>query len=586
MANELKKILKSYKTVYDTSLNTKIMNKEDDRPLKDFVIDIMETLEVLPYIKFKGYEYTDRQSEIDINKYVSKRDKGKTKKEKFDYKFINDTRFGLLKCHLEISLPEKDKETGAPFIHTYPITKNIMIPYQDEKGYYHIGGKRQYLIYQLVEKSTYTNGAKVPLKSTMPVPMLRVKYTTEDIFGNAYKLPLYKLEIFNKEVNVILLYLAYGYDRGMDYLGMTNVIDFIPDIPKEPDEDHLYFQLSTKCYLTVIKSLFEKYPYIQSVVAGFMDTSTNRTTIASLKNRRNWIKMISDRGSFDHGYNTLKYVNRYLDITTKKMLKVHPINKTDTYAVLRWMMQHFNDLRKKDNMDFGNKRIRANEYVASLLSFDINKKINRVIKHGDNINITHLREIFKFKSDIIMQKLNSSGILRFDDNVNDMTMWSKFKYTTKGPHAAGNKNSNNVSVAMRDLNPSMLGYVDCLVCGNADPGTSGLLSPFSDMKSFYFDDSNESEDFIYNLHKDLSEYADTHHIQQIQMKFDNPTDYYNMLKKLSDYSRDNVRISATSITGNYDIVLEEEEDIDVKAEKEEDTKETEKKKRGRKKKSE
>ena len=42
--------------------------------------------------------------------------------------------------------------------------------------------------------------------------------------------------------------------------------------------------------------------------------------------------------------------------------------------------------------------------------------------------------------------MHSSGILRFNDNVNDMSFWSKFKFTNKGPHSLGGNNSNNIGI--------------------------------------------------------------------------------------------------------------------------------------------
>ena len=45
--------------------------------------------------------------------------------------------------------------------------------------------------------------------------------------------------------------------------------------------------------------------------------------------------------------------------------------------------------------------------------------------------------------------MHSSGILRFDDTINDMDFFSKFKYTTKGPNSLGGKNSNNISIRYR-----------------------------------------------------------------------------------------------------------------------------------------
>ena len=50
---------------------------------------------------------------------------------------------------------------------------------------------------------------------------------------------------------------------------------------------------------------------------------------------------------------------------------------------------------------------------------------------------------------ILIQQMHSSGILRFNDSVNDMSFWSKFKYTNKGPHSLGNNNSNNIGIRYR-----------------------------------------------------------------------------------------------------------------------------------------
>ena len=121
--------------------------------------------------------------------------------------------------------------------------------------------------------------------------------------------------------------------------------------------------------------------------------------------------------------------------TTKKVLKVPDYHSEDIYALLRWIMEEFNELRLKDNLDLGNKRLRCNEYIASLLTKEFSRRLNRIISMRDKVTIENIKELFKFSGDIIIQKMHSSGILRFDDAVNDMDFWSRFKYTNKGPHS-------------------------------------------------------------------------------------------------------------------------------------------------------
>ena len=56
-------------------------------------------------------------------------------------------------------------------------------------------------------------------------------------------------------------------------------------------------------------------------------------------------------------------------------------------------MQEFNELRLKDNCDLSNKRLRCNEYIASLLTKEFSKRLNRIISMGDKATIDNIREL-------------------------------------------------------------------------------------------------------------------------------------------------------------------------------------------------
>ena len=122
----------------------------------------------------------------------------------------------------------------------------------------------------------------------------------------------------------------------------------------------------------------------------------------------------------------------------------------------------------------------------------------------------------------------------------------------------GGKNSNNIGIKYRDIHPSYLGYIDCLVCGNSDPGTSGLLSPFSDIEGLYFDNSDEPDDFVIQLNNDLERIFEKKGITFLRIEFENKDDYFNTLTALRKYADDNIKLYGTSREGHYDIVMSEE----------------------------
>ena len=157
--------------------------------------------------------------------------------------------------------------------------------------------------------------------------------------------------------------------------------------------------------------------------------------------------------------------------------------------------------------------------------------------------------------------MHNSGILRFDENINDMDFYSKFRYTKKGPHSLGNHNSNNISAVQRGIHPSFLGYIDIMVSGNSDPGLSGSLTPFSNLKGLYFNDSKEPNDFIYDLKQNLVKVLEEEGVECIDIQCSDKEDYYRILDSFAKFNKENIKIYATSRQA-YDIVMEKVTDSD------------------------
>lgn len=122
----MKSGLKDYVCEWEKYLNVPLMTKSADRPLVEYVIDVWKSLEVVPNIKFVRYEYTEKESEIDINKHIFKREKKKKKKDRVDVKFIDDNRVGKLTVYLEVTMKETNPTTGETTYQVYPIKKAML----------------------------------------------------------------------------------------------------------------------------------------------------------------------------------------------------------------------------------------------------------------------------------------------------------------------------------------------------------------------------------------------------------------------------------------------------------------------------
>ena len=433
----MKKYIKDYVSEFEKELNVSLMNKEHDRPLVEYVMDAWKSLEIVKNIQIRKFEYDDIESHIDINNHIFKRDKKKRKKERYNYKFINDDRYGKLTVYIRITLEEEDPKTKEKTVHQKDFTKQMLIPLQDEDGYYYIKGKKYYIIYQLLDKSTYTSSSSVTLKSLMPICVSRhglkaetfVKSmkkvvdnavdsglikddesTAKDISGNEFLLPHYNVFVFKKEVPLILFYIANGLDWALAYLGVDNIIAFKDNVDNINTEKNLYFQISSKCYIEINKELFLKYPYIQGIVGMFLHVTTNRTSVADLYDKEIWIKKLSNNNTIEKGQDILVFFTRLMDETTRKILMLDNFNKRDAYAILRWIMENFNELRMKDNLSIYNKRLRCNEHIASLLTKEFSKRLNKIITLGAKASMSDFQDMFKFSGSILLQKMHSSGI--------------------------------------------------------------------------------------------------------------------------------------------------------------------------------
>ena len=552
--------LKSYNQTmvnFNDLVNYDLINKKYDSPMVDFIVDTIRAFEIIRYIKFTGYEYTENESEVDEDRYIKHRGKGYKKtvivngKKKniycHDYKEIDDSRCGLLTMHFEISMEvierQDEANKGKLVMKKRNVTINILIPLEDEEGFYKFKGNKKYLIYQLTENSTYTTTNAVTLKSVMPVYIRRVSSVEEDVNGEEHKMPVYYINVFNEEHPVVLFFLANGFYTALQKLVVADII-FLKSKEEITEEDkklHVIFKIGADIFMLVNKTMFDKYTYVKSIVAGILMSMPKRSLpLEAIEDASTYIYKIGNKNEAK-GENTLLYFHRLLDNGTKKILKIDDMFKFNIYDALTYLMQNFNELRKKDNLSLKNKRLRRREVVAAMITKDVSKRISGIIKKGAKVELDDVLKAMKIPANLLIQKMNKSNLFRYDDIINDNLAIMKLTYTIKGPNSVGGNNSNKISKAIRGIHSSYLGNIDILHCGNSDPGTSGVLNPFTDMKSLYFDEEPEPDDFLFDFMDDL-DYVITHEYDDytlIRFPYQTKQEFYDIQRDIRE-NQDNL----------------------------------------------
>lgn len=499
----LRKFLSEYENPNIQHFNLGLINREQDEDLKTHLIDVFMSLDVLEHVEYISCEYIDDARMIDMNVY-SEHDRDKKYNKATDEEVrtikLHESLVGELRVKLRFTCKGESKV----------VEKRFLIPIVDEYGYFLLNGKRFFLIYQLVDSSTYARGQAVVLRSLLPVSLLRIKHRATDVTSAGWDSSLFSISVFNRHINIFYFYFAkFGFRAALLYFSVNTIIDVVEERGEDDDPDFLYFTIRANMYLRVAKGLFDEFKYVRSMVSSILGVMNNRITMDDLENIDYWISRIGAlrQGSKPHNYHEKGKVSqasfeRMIDLGTRKKLKLVLFNKDDSYSVIRWMVQNYDQLRKKNDMDINNKRLRANELIAGFVSAEFTKRADRIIKYKNRVNMRKVESIISMPGDIIISKLHNSGLFRSNEAVDDMDFFTKLSYTSKGPSAMSSS-GNTMSVKHRGIDTSFIGYIDTNVCGTSDPGASGTLTPFAKVDDLHFNTTREAQDGIMDFEQAL-----------------------------------------------------------------------------------
>ena len=537
------KMLSDYCRTFDDKLNLPLINRELDKDLYLYVYETIKSLEVFECIKILGYTYKDKENDIKMQDYQRSRMVGgkKVNEDPIHIMNIPENRIGELTIHYELSIDVK-QDDGTTKVMTKRYTKNILIPLKDEEGYYTLKGKRYILMYQLVDSTTYSTSNSVVLKSIMPIPLKRKVKQLHDVDRVPFRVPVYSTTIFKNEINMMLLFFAkMGFIEALTYLSVDRVITMTETLGDDLDR-YIYFKVNQGLLIKVNRFVFEESTEVKSIVGMMIDCMNNRTTITNVVDRNFWLEKLGNQQNIQQpafkrakAKNLLLSADRMMDMTTRRILNIAPDHKDSMYSALRWMFMNYNDLKSKRIMDITNKRLRDNEYIASLITSDLSKSLYRImnkVRKPQSRNLNTLEELFSFRGDILINKLYDSGLFKYDDVVNDMDFWNKLKYTIKGPNSQGGSSGKTIATCQRGIDPSFVGRIDLNVVGNSDPGATGILTPFIETYGLNISDKKEPETKQFELLQIIEEAVKNENDYLENFGIETYEDYSNLIDKI------------------------------------------------------
>lgn len=382
--------LNSVPNEYRDALNKDIMVKAYDRPLHEYVFEAFKGFEIIPNIKILDYEYDEDESNYDQNDHIVRRNKNKNKV----IKSMNETRCGVMYLKVEINGYDDNGKHQVIYLN-----KPIIIPVVDDKGYMMIKNKKCYLIFQLVDKMLYPSFGTVTIKSLMPI-CIRIKNEEFiDTDDNVYIIPTYTIQIFKSSINVLLIYSHLGINKTLNFLEIDRFIRVDKKGTEPKDDKLIQFDCGKKSdiIISVIKDVFEREIYIRTILGCLIQLLTeNKTTYDEIDDIDYWMILVGGKNTVKRGRYQHIFFNRLLDDITKNEMKINDYDKQNIYYLLKYIIGNFHALWAKDNLSMINKRLRCNEYLSSLITQEISRRINRINSLGDRAKISDFYKCFKF----------------------------------------------------------------------------------------------------------------------------------------------------------------------------------------------
>ena len=418
----------------------------------------------------------------------------------------------------------------------------IAVPRVVDKFYFLINGSYYSAMYQIVDASTYNNAnnAKpdshcVTLKTTLqPIRIFRNTLSGDRALlttkGEALVCTQYDCMVFNKSVPTTLyIFAEYGYYKGMQFLGIGQGI-IITD--KDMNNDDFYtFQPQSKdgmrkgttLFINVAKILYNGNYVIQHVIYALCINIDKNASFDNIFTKDYWVNRLGKcytsspaADTLDKGTKVLQSIRGIYDIETREDIQLPEEYKANVFRIIQWMINEYNNLKLKDNLNIMTKKVRCSSYIAAMYASKLSTGIYRLSHQGKRADLSYIRKAIVTNPMFLVSQMTKCQLINFRNIVTDMDSFLALKCTYKGVSGIGESGSNSIPKIIRHLDVSNMGVLDPDASAPTDPGISGSLVPL--LKTYgngYFSDFQEPLTWDSEYMKLVSQYREATGLTEI-----------------------------------------------------------------------
>ena len=520
--------IRKFNDSHREKFNSKLFERNDDAFISALEKVIL-SCERDRYFKLKVQKFTVVESYEEIIRLLREQESIKSDSKnkdinKYDYLAISDSDIKLLVVdwYIWVPNPKKDKN-GNEGPHDKVMRVLIMVPRYVNKYYLRLFGSLYCQKYQIVDGSTYNNTSKEKAKSQnvtlktifMATRIYRFKQEMNLADGGKLNCIFYMSAIFSKMVPVMKYFLAkFGLYETMDRFGVPNL-----RVDDHNIDDENYYTVNVhRVYISLPKFIFDNDLVAQSLMYTIYNSVNAETEAKDIFTIQYWLDNLGlsfNSKDPNKGASVLYSLECIYDELTKEAIRLPEQYKKDIYDILVWIVREFAELRKKDNLDTGAKRVRLEDYAAMLYGMKISSGLFRIADDGVDTQISQVeKSIFTFP-DYLIRVLSRDQLVNNKNTVNDLDCFTALKCTYKGVSGLGESKDSSVPVEYKQVNGTQLGRIDLDSSSANDPGMSGMICPMAEMYDNYFSDFSEPNTWREELRKMLTEYKKAQGLQQV-----------------------------------------------------------------------